>query len=351
MAVSIVIGGQYGSEGKGKVAYYWAKKVNAAAVVRVGGCNSGHTVYSENNNRYAFRMLPTSCILENIVSILPAGAYIDISVLLEEIKIAGISCDNLKIDPNAVIIRNEHKIEEMTLGLKEKIGSTLSGTGAAVMERIKRDKSSVVLMAKDVEELKPYITDTKTYLRKLICEGRHIVIEGTQGYGLSNYHAKAYPYATSRDTTAAAFLAETGLSPLDVKHIIMVIRTYPIRVAGDSGPLKNEIDWKKVTEESGATEYLEERTTVTCKVRRVAKFDSEIVRDAIVANRPDVIVLNHLDYLDYANKNNEQLSDYQKSFVHMVEEEINQKINYYGNGEMNLILSESDEFFYERRYK
>lgn len=351
MAVSIVIGGQYGSEGKGKVAYFWAKKMNAAAVVRVGGCNSGHTVYSQSNNRYAFRMLPTSCILENTVSVLPAGAYIDISVLLEEIKIAGVSCDNLKIDPNAVIIRNEHKIEEVTLGLKEKIGSTLSGTGAAVMERIKRDKSSLVLMAKDVEELEAYVTDTKTYLRQLICEGRHVVIEGTQGYGLSNYHAKAYPYATSRDTTAANFLAETGLSPLDVKHVIMVIRTYPIRVAGDSGPLKNEIDWKVVTEESGAMEYLEERTTVTHKVRRVAKFDSEIVKDAIVANRPDIIVLNHLDYIDYSNKNSEQLSEQQKSFVKMVEEEIKQKINFYGNGEKNLILSESDENLYERRYK
>ena len=337
MAVSIIIGGQYGSEGKGKVAYYWAKKKKAEAAVRVGGSNSGHTIYDEKGRLYAFRMLPTACMLDEIVSILPAGAYIDISVLLKEIQLAGISQGKLKIDPNAVIIKDEYKVEEQSMNLRKTIGSTLSGTGIAVIERSRRSKDNPVLMAKDIEELKPYLADTKVYTRQLIDAGAHIVIEGTQGYGLSNYHAKDYPYATSRDTTAAFFLAETGISPFDVEHIIMTIRTFPIRVSGNSGPLENEIDWMTVSKESGSKEYFEEKTTVTQKTRRVARFDSNIVKEAIAVNKPDIIVLNHLDYLDYSNKDSMQLTDSQKSFVKDIENKIGRKVDYYGNGEMSII--------------
>lgn len=337
MGISIVVGGQYGSEGKGKIAHFWAKKMNAAAVVRVGGSNSGHTIYDVEGKTYAFRMLPTSCILKNVFSVLPAGTYIDIDVLQEEIKLVGIDPHKLKIDPNAIIIKDEYKVHESLMGLCENVGSTLSGTGAAVIERVKRDKQKGALMAKDVKELEPYLTDTKLFLRQLINEGKHIVIEGTQGYGLSNLHAKVYPYATSRDTTAAGFLAETGLSPLDVEQVIMVIRAFPIRVAGNSGPLEKEINWETVSKESGSEEYFEETTTVTHKVRRVARFDSEIVKEAIIANNPSVIVINHMDYLDYSNKNKEQLSVKQKEFVTEIEKEIGRKIHYCGNGEMNVI--------------
>lgn len=336
MAVSIIIGGQYGSEGKGKVAYHWAKKMKAKAVVRVGGSNSGHTVYDNDGNIFAFRMLPTACISDEMISILPAGTYIDVPILLEEISLAKIPIEKIKIDPNALIIKNEYKEEEFLSGLGKNIGSTLSGTGAAVIERVKRDKNMPALMAKDVEELKPYLADTKFFLRQLINSGAHIIIEGTQGYGLSNYHAKDYPYATSRDTTAAGFLAETGLSPLDVEHIVMVIRAFPIRVAGNSGPLVNEIDWEAVSSESGSPEYFEEKTTVTHKVRRVAKFDSKIVKEAIIANNPDIIVMNHLDYLDYMNRNQNCLSVNQRAFVENVEKQIEKKIDYFGNGVMNL---------------
>lgn len=343
MAVSIVIGGQYGSEGKGKAAYYWAKKMNAAAVVRVGGSNSGHTVYDGKGHQYAFRMLPTASILDRVALVLPAGSYLDIPVLLKEIESSGIPKERLKIDPNAVIITKEDKESEAAIGLGKEIGSTMSGTGAAVMNRVKRNKSKPLLMAKDIEELAPYLEDTKTFLRKLIDCKKHIVIEGTQGYGLSNYHTKVYPYATSRDTTAAGFLAETGLSPFDVKHIVMVIRAFPIRVAGDSGPLKDEIDWEIVSKEAGAQAYFEEKTTVTHKVRRVARFDPEIVREAVMVNRPDVVVLNHVDYLDFSNKNKDKLSGLQQEFVKKVMQETGIRIDYCGNGEMSLIPWEENE--------
>lgn len=338
MSVSIVIGGQYGSEGKGKVAYYWTKKINAVAAVRVGGSNSGHTVYGEKGVCYALRMLPTASILKNVVAVLPAGSYIDVSVLMEEIRQTEIAPGYLKIDPNAVIITEEHKAKEREFNLREKLGSTLSGTGVALMERVIR--KDTLLMAKDVPELASYLCDTKNYLRGLLDRGESVVIEGTQGYGLSNYHANTYPKVTSRDTTAAAFLAETGLSPLDVEHVLMVIRTFPIRVAGHSGELKEEIDWGTVAKESGAQEYFEEKTTVTHCVRRVARFTADIVKEAIQANRPDIIVLNHMDYIDFSNKNAESLSEKQKIFLAEVEEKIERKISYCGNGEMKIIATE-----------
>lgn len=342
MSVSIVIGGQYGSEGKGKVAYYWAKRMKAKVAVRVGGSNSGHTIYDEKGSLYAFRMLPTACMLDEVISILPAGAYIDVPVLLKEIQLTKVSREKLKIDPNAVIIKDEYKREERSMRLGKTIGSTLSGTGVAVIERSRRCMDNPVVMAKDIEELQPYLADTKFYMRKSIDDGTHIVIEGTQGYGLSNYHAKDYPYATSRDTTAAFFLAETGISPLDVEHIIMTIRAFPIRVSGNSGPLEHEIDWMTVSKESGSKEYFEEKTTVTQKIRRVARFDSKIVKEAIAVNKPDIIVLNHLDYLDYSNKDSMQLTDLQKSFVKDVENKIERKIDYYGNGKMSIISASID---------
>jgi adenylosuccinate synthase len=311
MSLKIIVGGQFGGEGKGKTTYCFAKEQNIKYTVRVGGSNSGHTVV-HNDRKYIFRHLPTTCLLENCVSILAAGTYIDLDILKSEIEIAKIEVNNLKIDPNAVVVINEDKIEEKENGYKENIGSTLSGTGASVLRRISRDGTTQ--LAKDCEFLKPYITDTKQYLREKLNENSDILIEGTQGYGLSLLHTPYYPYATSRDTTAAGFLSEVGLSPFDVDEIILVIRTYPIRVEGSSGPLPFEIKWSDI-------DTKEEYTSVTQGVRRVAKFDSEIVKQAIIANRPSKVVLNHLDYID---KNDRE------QFITEVEKSIGQKVDLVG---------------------
>lgn len=337
MAVSIIIGGQYGSEGKGKTAYYWSRKIHAAAAVRVGGSNSGHTVYNDKHKKFVFRMLPTASILNNVLCILPAGSYLDLPVLMKEIQDAGLSPDRLAIDTNAVIIEESDKDREKTTGLNSQIGSTLSGTGAAVAKRVMRSAQLPALLARDVPQLSQYVKDTKLIMRRMLDNHQNIVIEGTQGYGLSNLHAKEYPYATSRDTSAAGFLSETGLSPFDVDHIVMTIRAFPIRVAGNSGKLVNEIDWKTVSDESGAKQYFEEMTTVTHHVRRVARFDEDIVGESIRVNQPDVIVLNHMDYIDYPNRTNYMLSEKQEKFVQSIEKKIHRKIDYCGNDEFTLI--------------
>src|SRR5206468_1357773 len=99
-----------------------------------------------------------------------------------------------------------------------------------------------------------------------------------------------YPFVTSRDTSAAGATAEAGLSPLDVDQVALVLRSFPIRVAGRSGPLPNEITWEKLTRESGHRGTLAEFTSVTGRLRRVARFDAEIVRRAIAVNAPTLVV-------------------------------------------------------------
>lgn len=325
MGVSIVIGGQFGSEGKGKVARYFAQQYHASSVVRVGGINSGHTVIDEDGRSVVFRILPTAAIDCTANCILPPGSYLDVELLFQEIQMAGISPSKVKIHPNAAIITAEQVQIEQEAGLTERIGSTGSGTGAAVCTRIKREGRLV--RAKDVDELKPFVYDTNDFLREELSKGCEVLIEGTQGFGLSVLHSSDYPYTTSRDTTAAGFLSESGLSPFDVKHIIMVIRSYPIRVAGHSGTLPNEILWEDVTALAKRQTPIREYTSVTNNLRRVGKFDAGIVLQAIAVNRPDQIVLNHLDYISGETGH---MSSERTAFVDEVQQLLHRKIDYVG---------------------
>jgi len=335
MPVTVVIGGQFGSEGKGKVAHEIARMRKVSFAVRVGGSNSGHTVIDHNGVARAFRQLPTAAILPNVTSVIAAGSYVDPVVLMAEIDSTGLTPDNLIIDPSAVLITDEHRQAERDLGLTTNIGSTGSGTGAAVINRIQRDPS--LQFVGDDERFKPFIHDVVSILRKGLDGNDRILIEGTQGFGLSLLHSGHYPMVTSRDTTAAAFVSEVGLSPLDVDDIIMVLRAHPIRVAGNSGPLPNEINWETISRESGSPEPIVERTTVTQKVRRIARFDPTVVKAAIQNNRPTQIVMNHLDYLDHSCGASNSPSDVVCSFLNEVEEMIEARIDMIGFGRSSLV--------------
>lgn len=329
MPVTVVVGGQFGSEGKGKVAKYLAETMGASVAVRCGGPNSGHTVIDKQGNPIIFKHLPTASILPDIICVLCAGTYIDLDILREEIKVAGLAESRLLIDPNAVIITPEIKAREQASGLRTSIGSTASGTGEAVIERIRR--KSLTLLAKDVPEVKPYLHNVRVFLREELEKNKRIIVEGTQGYGLSLFHSPYYPKVTSRDTSAAGFISEVGISPLDVDDVVMTIRAFPIRVAGDSGPLPNEICWEKVTEISGFSGKIEEFTSVTKKVRRVGLFDEAIVKEAIITNRPTRIVLNHLDYID-SSITGGFLSEKSIKFVNTISEKLSRKIDLVGLG-------------------
>lgn len=223
------------------------------------------------------------------------------------------------------------KTLEAQSGLIRRIGSTGSGTGAAIAARINREAS--LLFAKNISELEPFIGNVPKILRNALARQERIIIEGTQGFGLSPLHARLYPYVTSRDTTAAAFVSETGLSPLDVDDVILTIRSFPIRVAGNSGPFPlpdDEIDWETITSEGGHELPIEEKTTVTKLVRRVARFNPKIVRQAIAINSPTRIVLNHLDYI--CSVDSEDSDQRVKGFVDQVKKSIEKPINYLGFG-------------------
>lgn len=330
MPVTIVCGGQYGSEGKGKAALYFGRKYGATVAVRVGGPNSGHIVVDDDGNKVTFRVLPVMALKSEVMCVLPAGSYINIELLKKEMEMAHVPDERVKIHPNAVILTGKHSEMEHELHLDDRISSTLSGTGAGVGMRVMRDPR--LLQAGDCNALQNMVCDTADYLRKECDKGHMILIEGTQGFGLSNLHTPHFPYATSRDTTAAGFLMETGLSPFDVLHIVLTLRMFPIRVAGDSGPLPFETSWQCITAKSGRAENICERTSVTDRIRRVAQFDPQIVRQAIVANRPDIMVLNHVDYVHGGKEGSLYLNEQQRDAVSRIEKELEWPINYVGTG-------------------
>lgn len=333
MPVTVVVGGQFGSEGKGKVAHALAREKSAGLAVRVGGPNSGHTVVDPHGKPIVLRQLPTAALLPGVVCALGAGSYIDPDVLLQELEQTGLHGDCLRIDPNAVVITEREKQEEASTTLKQAIGSTLSGTGAAVGRRVARVRA--LRLAKDERRLQPFVTPVTQFLRQHLKAGERLILEGTQGFGLSLLHSPHYPYVTSRDTTAAAFVSEAGLSPLDVDEVVLVLRTFPIRVPGNSGPLPREIDWETVSSTTGQGSIVE-YTSVTRSVRRVARFDARIVRAALQVNAPTHIVLNHLDYV--ANfEHAATIPEKAIEFVHAVESSISSTVDYLGFGPSSLI--------------
>jgi adenylosuccinate synthase len=299
MPLTVIVGGQYGSEGKGKVTSYLALRDNVDIVVRCGGPNSGHTV-DVKGQRYELRSLPSGFINPSTRLLLAAGCLINPEILLTEIKSTGIDPRRVGVDRNAGIISSSEGEAEEKLRLRDRLGSTLSGTGIGVSNRVLRN--SEFKLAKDIPELQEFLTDVSAEVNAVLDKSGKVLVEGTQGFGLSVYHSPHYPYATSRDTTASGFLSEVGVSPRLATDIVMAVRGYPIRVAGNSGPLKNEISWEEVRQRSGYPTDIREFTTTTKKLRRVGLFDLELVQRAAMVNRPTQIAFHGADHLSFRNK-------------------------------------------------
>lgn len=330
-----MFGGQFGSEGKGKIVSHLSLNDDVDVAVRCGGPNSGHTV-DYGGERHAMRLIPAGFINQKTRLLIAAGAIINPRILFEEISECKINPKRIGIDKNTAIITDKDSIAEKNITLRERTGSTLSGTGIGVSKRVLRDPS--LKLAKDIDELKPFITDVSEEVNSTLDEGKKVIIEGTQGFGLSVYHTQYFPYATSRDTSVAAFLSEVGVSPFMVSDVIMCVRTFPIRVAGNSGPLPNEITWEKLQEISGYPYPIREFTTTTHKLRRVAKFDLSEVERSTRVNRPTSIALHASDYIDYANESLtdfEELTESAKSFIQNLEQALKTPIDFVGTGITN----------------
>ena len=335
MPVTIVVGGQYGSEGKGKVAHWLAGEQRAQYAIRVGGPNSGHTVV-QSGRRFVLRHLPTPVLLDDVIGVVPAGAYLDVDILLREVEETGLTKDRLLIHPSAVVIDDSMRADEREAGLVEGIASTGQGVGGAVAQRVMRRRS--VTFAGDTKSLREFVhTNLDRILAEALSRDARVIVEGTQGFGLSVLHGGHYPYATSRDTTASGALSEAGLGPRSVDCVALVLRAFPIRVGGNSGPLPLETTWEKVARDSGAIGDLIEFTTVTERPRRVAMFHEDVVLRAIRVNRPDLVFLNHVDYFDYTIHEAPNITPRVARRVFELESRFGPMITHVGSGPSSII--------------
>lgn len=303
--VDVLIGGEYGSEGKGQISAYLAPEYDV--LVRVGGPNAGHKVYEEPNVR-TFHHLPSGTSRNPEAQVvLGPGAVLRVRSLLEEITKSELSVDRLAIDPHAMIITDEDVAEEIELTAK--IGSTGSGVGVATARKVLREIAArPVTLAKDSPELRPYLRETLGVLDDAFAKGFRVFLEGTQGTGLSLHHG-SYPHVTSRDTTVGGCLGEAGIAPSRVRRIMMVCRTYPIRVespkGNTSGPMSRELEWDEISRRSGIpveTLLNAEKTSTTKKQRRIGEFEWTLLRRAASLNGPTDIALTFVDYLTVENQ-------------------------------------------------
>jgi adenylosuccinate synthase len=298
MPATIVVGGQYGSEGKGKVVALLASRLASPWLVRCGGPNSGHTVRIDGKD-VVLRQVPCCAEPHKATLCVAAGCAIDEAVLLRELDLLDIERERIIVDPRAVVVTEQDREAERSQ-LKD-IASTCSGTGAALARRMSRRPEVPLAKNSDALRARCRIETVALLLHRTLDRGGDVIIEGTQGFALSLLHGQDYPFVTSRDTTAAGFAMEVGLSPRLIDNIVMVLRTFPIRVGGPSGPFADEISWDEIRAISGAPEVLPEYTSVTKKLRRVARFDINAVKLACYYNRPTSLAVMGLDRLEYAN--------------------------------------------------
>ena len=297
----------------------------------VEGPNSGHTV-NLGDSIYELFQVPVGFVNPKTRLLIAAGAVVDPRKLLKEIALCGLTPERLGVDENAGIIEEQDIEAEHRLGMRSQFGSTSTGAGHAISRRILRERD--FRLAKDVPELAPYVTSVRRETAEAVKAGKRIVVEGTQGFGLSLYQASQWPYRTSRDTTAHSFLGEVGLGVTSF-DVIMAIRSFPIRVGGNSGPLPYETTWEEVTHSSGYPYPVLELTTTTKRIRPVAKFDWEIVEEAVAANGTTAIALHGADYLDYRNKGLytfDQLTVGTQHWIEQIEDHLNVPVRWVGTG-------------------
>ena len=243
--IIIVVGAAYGSEAKGTAIGQLAIDRNVELAVRTGAINAGHSV-AYNGKIYVNQQLPVTWINPNCQLIIGAGAYIHAETLRREIAMiteaTGIDpTPRILIDFRAAVHTDAHHTEEKEAGLHQRMGSTGEGVAAAIKDKMSR--SFDYKLFRDTEDAKGFeFADTAYVLYHAYQDGKQILIEGTQGTFL-DFHLGEHPYTTSRQTIASAWVAECGLPPTFKYEVIIIARTYPIRVAGNSGALSRELSW------------------------------------------------------------------------------------------------------------
>lgn len=306
--VDVVVDGLWGSCGKGKVAGYLAAEENYKLSVVNASPNCGHTVYAPgSSNKVVLQQLPCAAATRHMHtrSLLSASSLIDVELFLSEMRTLGLTAKHVGIDSAAGIVEQRHVKVEADADLHVRLGSTAHGVGAARAERLIRDPK--FKLAKNEPLLRPFITDTLGEIDHVVKNGGAVLLEGGQGallsHNVSGPDGKPfYPFVTSCVRTTTGLLADALIAPKLVRNVINVMRSYPIRVAGNSGPFyAKELTWAELTQRAQSMNKIEEITTVTKKVRRVAELSPEIIKLSNRLNGPDVIALTFGDYYNAAS--------------------------------------------------
>ena len=323
MPCLVIVGGFFGDEGKGKIIAYLANKDNPSIAVRGGvGPNAGHT-FSLAGTTHKVRMLPSAVLNTTTKLLIGAGVLIDAKILLNEIKSFEASSRTM-IDSQSGVIEKVH-IERDANGvhLRNKIGTTGSGTGPANADRAIR----TLKVAKDVPDLIPYVGQVSDTVNDALDNKKSVIVEGTQGTFLSLYHG-GYPYVTSKDVTASAICSDIGIGPKRVDDVLVVFKSYVTRVG--EGPLQEEIS----AEQAKALGWLE-YGSVTGRQRRASPFDLMLAKKAIRLNGATEIAITKLDILF---PNSAGVTEFSKlptearTFVENVEGEIGLSVSLIGTG-------------------
>jgi adenylosuccinate synthase len=307
MPCTVVVGGFYGDEGKGKVIAYLAQKDNPSVAVRGGvGPNAGHTVVLDGKI-HKVRMLPSAVVNPKTKLMIGPGVLVDPQILENEIELFN-ARHRTFIDLQCPIIEQRHLDADNSLPhLKEKVGTTGTGTGPANAERAIR----MIKIAKNMPGLSLLITDVANHVNTFLDNKENVLVEGTQGTFLSLYYGD-YPYVTSKDVTASAICSDVGIGPRRVNEVVVVFKAYVTRVGG--GQLNNEL-----RPEEAKKRGWEEYGSVTGRQRRAAPFDMDLAKRAVRLNAASQLAITKLDVLFESCSSVREFEKLPKEAQHFIE--------------------------------
>jgi adenylosuccinate synthase len=318
----VIVGAFWGDEGKGKIISYLGLKDSLDFCVRTGSVNAAHTVWFEGK-KYALHMVPAAFLNPKTRLRIAAGANVHVPTFFQEVELTQVQ-NRIAVDVNASIIEQKHSDQDKASAVNKGIGTTGRGVGPAIEERVRRTAK----LAKDIPELKPYLTDGVAEVNDGLDAGKTVLLEGTQGFMLSLFLSGGYPYVTGRDTGASAIASEAGVGPTRVDDVIIVYKSFMTRVG--AGPLTGEI-----TKEEAQKRGWFEVAAGTGRDRRSAPFDFDLAKKAARINGATLGAMTKLDVL-YSKcrgaRNYDDLPKEAKSFVKEVENRIGVPIVLIGTG-------------------
>lgn len=333
-AATVVVGGWYGDEGKGKIVSYLAQDFRHVARAGVGP-NAGHTVHL-NGEAYGLRMVPSGFTNREAQLYIGRGVLVDPSVLLKEIGECGIE-ERIVVDRLCPVIEQRHIDADRSSYNKETIGSTGTGCGPAQLERTAR--SHELKFARDIEALQRYTTDVSSFLVAALSRGDAILVEMTQGTMLSVYGFEVdgvltYHNATSKDTTAGSACADVGIGPTTVRDVIAVYKAIPSRVGPGIFPGELPAEEQQRLRAAGKGEY----GTVTGRPRRLGAWTPDVFvlsRRTAQMNGATQLAITKIDAWcggDRGVREYGKLSQEAHSFVERMEHELQLPVTLIGTG-------------------